>query len=154
MYVIAWRTVNALTRGLFWCLFPELCSNEGQKHQNNTRVSAWTVRHKSTYIILFFTRHNESKNDTKATIFIHHPRVSLARFTLCWWRHNRSAMTSQWPDHCDANTWQVISNSLVIDFIHGDIHDRSCKKPSYWNRNSYYKPEMVVKLVICLNPCF
>ena len=37
------------------------------------------------------------------------------------------AMTSQWPDNCDANTWQVISNSLDIDFIHDDIHGRSCK---------------------------
>ena len=37
-------------------------------------------------------------------------------------------MTSQWPDNCEANTWQVISNSLEIDFIHGDIHGRSCKK--------------------------
>ena len=40
MYVLAWRTVYALTRGLFWCLFPELRSNEGNKHQNNTRVNA------------------------------------------------------------------------------------------------------------------
>ena len=42
MYVLAWRTVYnyALTGGLFWCLFPELRSNEGNKHQNNTRVSA------------------------------------------------------------------------------------------------------------------
>ena len=30
----------------------------------------------------------------------------------CWWRHNN----------------QTISNSLDIDFIHGDIHGRSCKK--------------------------
>ena len=54
-----------LTRGLFWCLFPELRSNEGNKHQNNTRVSAETVRHESTYIILFPTRHNESINYDK-----------------------------------------------------------------------------------------
>ena len=40
MYVPMWRTVNALTRVLYWCLFPELRSNEGNKHQNNTRVSA------------------------------------------------------------------------------------------------------------------
>ena len=33
MYVLAWRTVYVLTRGLFWCLFPELRSNEGNKHQ-------------------------------------------------------------------------------------------------------------------------
>ena len=39
MYVLVWQTVYALKRGLFWCLFPELRSNEGNKHQNNTRVS-------------------------------------------------------------------------------------------------------------------
>ena len=67
----------------------------------------------------------------KTRIFAFHPRVSLARFTFCWKRHNRLAMASQWPDNCDANTWQVISNSLDIDFIHGDIHGRSCKKMVY-----------------------
>ena len=36
-------------------------------------------------------------------------------------------MTSQWPDNCDAITWITLSNSLDIDFIHGDIHGRSCK---------------------------
>ena len=40
MYVLVWWTVYALTRGLFWCLFLELRSNKGNKHQNNTRVSA------------------------------------------------------------------------------------------------------------------
>ena len=35
------------------------------EYQNNTRVSAETVRHESTYIILFLTRHNESINDYK-----------------------------------------------------------------------------------------
>ena len=38
MYVLAWGTVYALTRGLFWCLFPKLRSNEGNKHQNNTKI--------------------------------------------------------------------------------------------------------------------
>ena len=65
MYVLEWRTVSAHTRGLFWCLFPELRSNEGNKYQNNTRVSAETVRHESAYIILFLTRHNESIKDYK-----------------------------------------------------------------------------------------
>ena len=63
MYVLEWRTVSALTRGLFWSLFPELRSNEGNKHQNNARVSGETVRHENTYIILFLIRHNESIND-------------------------------------------------------------------------------------------
>ena len=67
----------------------------------------------------------------KPTSCTHRRRVSPARFSFCWWRHNRLLMTSQWPDNCDAITWIVISNSLDIDFIHGDIHDRSCKKMSY-----------------------
>ena len=106
---------------------PELCSNEGNKHQNNTWESAETVRHESTYIILFLTQHSESINDAKMRIFTHHPCVSLARCTFCWWRHIRLAMTSQWPDNCDTNTWQVISNSFDIDFIHSDIHGRLCR---------------------------
>ena len=128
MYVLEWRIVSALTRGLFWCLFPELRSNEGNKYQNNPLVSAETVRHESTYIILFLTRHNESTNDYKNDEFYTSSRVALARFSFCWWRHNRLLMTSQWPGNCDAITWIVISNSLDIDFIHGDIHGRSCKK--------------------------
>ena len=71
----------------------------------------------------------------KTRIFTHHPRVTLARFMFCWWRHNRLAMTSQWPDNCDANTWQAISNSLDIDFIHCDIHGRSCKNVIYYIDN-------------------
>ena len=124
VYVLEWRIVSALTRGLFWCLFPVLRSNAGNKYQNNTRVSAETVRHESTYIIVFLTRHNESINVYKTISFTHRPRVSLARFSFCWWRHNRLLMTSQWPDNCDAITWIVISNSLDIDYIHGDIHGR------------------------------
>ena len=54
--------------------------------------------------------------------------IFFTGFMFCWWRHNRLAMMSQWPDNCDANTWQVISNSLDIDFIHCDIHGRSWKK--------------------------
>ena len=131
MYALKWRTVSALTRGLFWCLFPSLLCNSGNKHQNNTRVSAETVCHGSTYIISFLTWHNESINEDKNTIFTRRLRVLLAQFSFCWWRHNRLLMTSQWPHNCDAITWIVISNSLDIDFIHSDIHGRSCKKLLY-----------------------
>ena len=61
MYVLEWQTVSAVTRELF-SLFPELRSNEGNKHQNNNRVSTETVCHGSTYSILFLTRLNESIN--------------------------------------------------------------------------------------------
>ena len=54
MYELSWRTVAALTRGLFfWCLFTSLLRNSGNNHQNNPLVSAETVRHSSTYIILY-----------------------------------------------------------------------------------------------------
>ena len=53
MYVLSWRTVSVLTRGLFRCLFPELQSNSGNKPKNNPMMSAETVRHSSTYIILY-----------------------------------------------------------------------------------------------------
>ena len=65
MYLLEWRTVSAPTRGLFWCLFPELRNNEENNTKNNTRVSAETVRHESTYVILFQTWHNDSINDDK-----------------------------------------------------------------------------------------
>ena len=52
MYVLSRRTVSALTRVLFWCLFPSLLRNSGNKHQHNPFVSAETVRHSSTYNIL------------------------------------------------------------------------------------------------------
>ena len=62
MYVLSWRTVSALTRALIWCLFPALLCNSGNKHQNNPLVSAETVRHESTYIILYF--HNSTISRT------------------------------------------------------------------------------------------
>ena len=55
MYVLEQQTVSVSTRGLIWCLFLELRWNEGNKDQNSTRVSAETVRHESTYFILFLT---------------------------------------------------------------------------------------------------
>ena len=61
---------------------------------------------------------------------MYHRRISLARFSYSWWRHNLLLITSQWPDNCNAITWIAISNSLDIDFIHGDIHGPSCKKCS------------------------
>ena len=55
MYVLSRRTVSALTRVLLLCLIPLLLRNSGNKHKNNPLVSAETVRHSSTYIILYFT---------------------------------------------------------------------------------------------------
>ena len=53
MYVLSQRTVYALTWVLFWCLFPSLLCNSGNKHQNNPLVSALTICHLSTFVILY-----------------------------------------------------------------------------------------------------
>ena len=63
--------------------------------------------------------------------FTHQPHVSLTWFTFCWLHHSWLLMTSQLPDSCDVSTWKVISNSLDIDFIHSDIHGRSCNKMGF-----------------------
>ena len=107
------RTVYALTIWLFWCLFPELRSNEGNKHQNNTRVSAKTVRHESTYIILFLIWHNEyiddDKNDdlhtsspcfTRRVYFLLMTSQSIADDVIMnrqLWRDNMKLISNSWP---------------------------------------------------------
>ena len=53
MYVFSWRIVSVLTRVLRCCLFHSVLRISGNKHQNNTLVGAGTVRHSSTYIILY-----------------------------------------------------------------------------------------------------
>ena len=131
MYVIEWRTVSALARGLFLCSFPDLRTNVGNKHQNDTRVSAETFRHESSYFILVFIGHTDPQMMMKATIPIHRHHFSLPLITFNRWRYNRLLMTSQFPDNYDAITWKVISNSLAIDFIQGDIDGRSRKENRY-----------------------
>ena len=68
-------TKVALTRGLFWCLFPELHHNSGNKHQNNTRVSTETIHHEWIYSIVFLTWNTGPMNDNQNTIFTHQPWV-------------------------------------------------------------------------------
>ena len=68
----------------------------GNEHQNNTRVSAETIRDETTYIILAFTRHNEHINDDKNDDLYTSSPCLTRRSLLCWWRHNRLLMTSQW----------------------------------------------------------
>ena len=45
MYVLLWQTVYELSWVLFWCLFPSLLRNSGNKHQNNTLVSLLNRNH-------------------------------------------------------------------------------------------------------------
>ena len=69
--------------GYLFCLFPELQSNEVNKHKNNTRVSAETVCHESTCIVLFLTRHNESINDDiNGDLYTSSPSLTRSAFVL------------------------------------------------------------------------
>ena len=103
MYVLEWWTVSVLTRGLFWCLFPELWGNEGNKHQNKTIVSAETVCHENTYIISFLPQHNESINDDENDeLFTSSPCLTLLDYILLMtsqsitkWRHNDQTIVTQ-----------------------------------------------------------
>ena len=97
-YVIEWQIIFALTRGLFWCLFPEWHSNEGNEYQNSTRVSTFKQFVTRVYALFYFLDDiTNPKWWLKTTIFTHRPGVSLARFTF-FWCHNKLLMTSQWSD--------------------------------------------------------
>ena len=63
MYGLEWETVLCAHKRVILCLFAELQTNEGNKHQNNPKRSALTVCHDSTYIILFLGWHYEPVND-------------------------------------------------------------------------------------------
>ena len=83
MHVLECWAVSVLTRGLFWCLFPELWSNEGYKYQNNMQVSTETARHVNTYIILFLIWHNESTNEDKNDdLYTSSPCLTCSIFAL------------------------------------------------------------------------
>ena len=121
MDVLEWRTISTLTRVLFWCLFPFATG------EINTKITLeWAKKWFLTRVhTLFHFLHDitNRRMTIKATSFTHRPRVSLAQFSFCWWRSEL-----QWTNnYCGAITSIVISNSLDIDFIHGDIHGRSCQ---------------------------
>ena len=93
--------------GYFGVLFAELQSNEGNKHQNNTGVSAETVRYKSTYIILLLTQRNESINDDKNdNLYTSSPYLTRSVLVLLMMSQsivNDTTMTRQlWRDHVNS----------------------------------------------------
>ena len=82
IYVLEWQSVYALMWVLFWCLFPELRGSYGNMHQN-TKVRAYVVRHDITYIILFFTRHDEIPYTIYITFFRQMYLQELLTFFYC-----------------------------------------------------------------------
>ena len=80
----------------------------GYKQQNSIRISAETVRHKSTYIILFLARHNQSINDDKNDdLYTSSPCLTRSVFVLLMTSQSIAdgvTMTSQlWLDHLNSD---------------------------------------------------
>ena len=69
MYELLLRTVYALTKLLFGGLFPELLRNSGNKYQDNNLVSALTVRHSSTYIILYMQNNQQNTAECEPSAY-------------------------------------------------------------------------------------
>ena len=77
------KLLQCSLEGYFGVYFPSYEATRENKHQNNTRVSAETVRHKSTYINLFLTWHNEPISDDKNDAFYtSSPCLTLLVFIL------------------------------------------------------------------------
>ena len=120
MYVLLWRTVHALTRVLFWSFCPSLLHNSGNKHQNNPLVSALTVRHAITYIILYVFLVNRGPNGpfnatrTYPYIFsgLWHINLSTAIFNpwRCRMQHGDTSTES-----VDKEIWSQIITPLECD---------------------------------------
>ena len=133
---------------VIWCLFPELRKDEGNEHQNNTRVGAeqFVTR---VYTLLYFLRdirihkwrrkRRSSHIDTIKQVMLGLLRCfdTSTQFLAC--PDYILQMTSQsiaddvtitrqlWRQHMKIS----ISNSLDIYFTHGDFHNWSCKKKIY-----------------------
>ena len=78
--------------------------NSGNKHQNDPLVSAETVRHESTYIILFLTPYNNPINDDKSDdLYTSSPCLTRPVFVLLMTQQpidDAVTMTRQlWHDH-------------------------------------------------------
>ena len=103
MYVPEWRTVSALTRGLFWRLF--------NKRQNNLLVSAEKAPNKSTYIILFLTQYNASITDEENDdLYTSSPCLTRSVFVLVMTSQSIADEVTMTRQYCDTITWIVKSN--------------------------------------------
>ena len=102
MYVLSWRTVSVLTRVFFWCLFTSFVRNSGIKHQNDPLASAETVRHSSTYFILYILS-DPSINALGVTL------DDKLQWRTCFWDGPKSTKTNQCFKMCFQEHWRKLS---------------------------------------------
>ena len=107
MYLLEWRPVYTLTKGLFWFIFPELHSNEGNKHKItlHEHINSWSQEY-IHYFIAYMTQQIHKWRLKWRSSHI----MPVSRSVYICWCHNQLLMTSNWPDNCDASTWKVTSN--------------------------------------------
>ena len=103
----------------FGVYFP---SCEATREINNKITLEWAQKQFVTSVHkLFYFLHDITNPQItiKTTIFTHRSRVSLARFSYCWWRHNRLLVTSQRPDNQIFTDGRVRNNCICITFNGG-----------------------------------
>ena len=152
--------------GYFGVCFPSCAVTR----EMNTKITLnWVQKNISSqdYVhYLFLTWHDEFINDDKIDdLHTSSPCLTRSVYDRLMTSH-RLLRTSHWSHNCDAITWNVISSSLNIDFIHGDFHDwswmeiyfRMCALASYhgfpasWTRGNvaqYILPTNHAKFVFC-----
>ena len=90
MCVLLSRTVSAPTQVLFLCLFHSLLRNSGNKQKINPLVSTETVRHSSTYIILYIF-HGQDLISAHFGLVVSYGAIDLDKqwirqWLVAWWQ--------------------------------------------------------------------
>ena len=96
-------------KGVLLVFISRLYSNVGNKQENNIWVSIWTIHHKSTYIILFLTWHNESisnnENDDLHTLSSFLTRLVYVLLMMSQSIADDITMTRQlWREHVKSDS--------------------------------------------------
>ena len=119
MYVLSWRAVSAPTRVLFLCLFPSSLRGSRNENKNNPLVSAETIRHTSTYIILYVPCECWRPSNIRANnIWTHrecHVLVNMRRHSI--WLHEKEQYMSYilWCyDICNNFLTPWIGNNMAV----------------------------------------
>ena len=141
MYVLVWRTVYVLTRGLF-LVFISPCW-AATREINSKITLKWAHKQFVTRVhTLFYFLHDitNPKMTLKLRISTHHSHVSLARFTLCWWRHNWLGL-SRVTDYPWAVRFSVVTGYKFTNRLTGSCTDDlvetwSCQNHEKVRRNS------------------
>ena len=107
MYALSWWTVSTFTRVLFWCLFPSSLRNSG-KHQNNPFVSAETVGHPCTYIIIYIIGRMDIRFSMEVSI---HRPLLFGYLLVTTVKTCNIIYASEWTTEAPVRMWYFLVNS-------------------------------------------